>query len=187
MKMTNTTNQFGWFSIVNHWVTAALFIGTLALGLVLEELPKGAIKTELMGLHKSVGIAILALALVRLAWAWISPRPASPAAVSTTSTTQKTVARLVQVMLWVGLLGLPLSGWLVSVSGGHAVSFFGWFDLPMLMGRNETLHGGMEELHEALANLLIAAIALHVAGALKHHFLDRDTTLTRMLPLAVRR
>lgn len=180
MKMTNTPTRFGWLSILNHWTTAVLFLGMLGFGWILDEMEKGPLRTGLMQWHQSIGIVILVLVALRLVWAWISPRPGP----STGTPWEKTVARVVQALLWIGLLGMPLSGWVMSAAGGHAVSFFGWFDLPSLLGQNEMLHETAEEAHGALAAILVAAIALHVAGALKHHFLDRDATLTRMLPQA---
>ena len=179
MNFVNSATRYGWVSIVNHWATAALFIGLIGLGLVMDELPKGTIRLTVTDLHKSLGVLAFALVALRIAWNTVDRRPdALPAHAGW----ERMLARGVRLALWTGLIGLPLSGWILSAAGGHEVSFFGLFTLPAPVGENHGLHEAAEETHELLGNLLIAAVALHAVGALKHHFLDRDDTLARILP-----
>jgi cytochrome b561 len=179
MTLVSTDTRYGWISTINHWLTVVLFMATLALGLLMDELPRGVLHTGLRQWHEAAGVLILTLAMLHALWLLISPRPGP---VEGSGAPARWLARGVQILLWTGLVGLPLSGWLTAVAGGHAVSVFGWFDLPSLTGRSEGLHEAGEELHEMLGHVLIAAVALHSLAALKHHFIDGDTTLRRMLP-----
>lgn len=179
MNITNTATRYGALSIFIHWATAVLVIGLIALGLYMEELPKGPDKLEWVQLHKSLGVLALALVAVRLLWTWINRRPAAP---QTGANWERLLTRTTRLLLWAGLIGLPLSGWIMSAAGGREVSFFGLFALPAIVAENHTLHELAEELHEILGQMLIPVILLHIAGALKHHFVNRDDTLMRMLP-----
>jgi cytochrome b561 len=184
MKMTNSSTRFGWVSITNHWLTAVVCVAALALGLIVDELPNGAWRSWLFDLHKSLGVLIAILTVLRLGWFAVSP---GPGRIAGGRGYEPWLARMTQVLLWIGLFGLPLSGWATVAANGQPVSVFGWFDLPALAGHHESWRDAAEEVHEVLANLLIGALALHVLGALKHHIVDRDATLWRMLPAIGRR
>lgn len=178
MKMKDTSINFGAISVANHWLTAALVVGMVVLGLYMADLPKGPDKFQLIDLHKSVGVLILVLALARIFWRlgnrW-------PKLLGEYSVWQKKSARLVHYVLISVLVLLPLSGWLMSSAGGHTVDVFGLFALPDLIGKNKALGGFFHEFHEIIAWSLIAIVALHFLAAMKHQFVDRDATLPRML------
>lgn len=178
MRIKNTSNQFGWVSIVNHWVTAVLFIGMIALGIYMGSLPKGPERSDLYDLHKSIGVIILGLFFFRILWLKLSPNPES---VSSTRF-EHILAHSVKGLLYLGLVLMPLSGWIMSSSGGHDVAVFDWFVLPAIVPENEWVHEAAEEFHEILGELILPAIiVLHIAGALKHHYFYKDATLNRML------
>lgn len=173
----NTDQKFGIVSRANHWMSAIIVISLIAIGLFMTELDKGETRSTLYGLHKSLGVGIFLLVILRLIWLKISPNPLS---LSDSELEQK-MANIAKTILYLGMILLPLSGWIMSNSGGHSVNFFQLFSLPMIMSENEMVHEIAEEVHELLANLMMVVIALHVLAAFKHHFMDKNATLIRML------
>lgn len=165
-----------------HWGMAILIFGLLAVGLYMVSMAPGPEKFQLYGLHKSFGLLVLWLVGLRFVWRHVS---GVPEPLSTHQPWEKRLALGAHVFLYIAMLGLPLSGWLMSSAGEYPVSFFG-LPMPALMAKNEFWFGVMKETHEILGFILMGVIALHGAGAFKHHFLDRDSTLDRMLPQAKR-
>ena len=166
------------FSRLLHWIMALLMIGMLTLGLLLDTIPKD-LKFPAIMLHKSIGITLLALALIRLFWRFLSAQPA-PSAFLTKA--QETAASFAHYVLYVLMIAMPLSGWALSSSAGYPVGVFGLFNLPALSEKNHALHEAMEETHEIYGYLLIALITIHAVAALIHHFVKKDDILKRMLP-----
>jgi len=177
MALTDRGDRFGGLSIFNHWLLAAAVIAMLAFGLYIEDLPKSEEAGALIGLHKSVGILVLFLALWRIVWRLLSGFPED---VARMRPWERFCARAMHYALMILVLAMPLSGYVASSAGGHPVSFFGWFSLPALP-QHKALAAAAGETHEAVATLLMVLIGLHVLAALKHHVLDRDATLKRML------
>jgi cytochrome b561 len=179
MALRNSTRRWGAVSQLLHWLIVILIIAQVTLASLANELPPGVRKLALLARHKSVGITILILAILRLLWRWANPSPALP---QTLKPYEATLARVTHVLLYVLLFAMPLSGWTMSSARGFPVSWFGFFTLPDLVPKNKALYEALVTTHDTLAWLLGAVVALHVAAALKHHFWLRDDTLTRMLP-----
>ena len=178
MYWRNTDNTYGLVHIGLHWTVACLIAILLPLGLWMTSLDyydpwyrKGP------DLHRSIGVLLGVIMLVRVGWRLINPTPRP----LLTSARAMQAARAVHLLLYLLPLLLILSGYLISTADGRAVDVFGWFELPA------TLHGieGQEDIagdiHFALAMTLLAMILLHVFAALRHHFMLRDDTLRRML------
>jgi cytochrome b561 len=180
MTLRNTTHRWGAVAQLLHWLIVALLILQITLALVADEL-HGMQKLAMLARHKSVGLTILVLALLRLLWRWANPTPPLP---STLKPYERALARLTHTLLYVLLFALPLSGWTMSSARGFPVSWFGFFQLPDLVPKDKPLYEALVETHEILASVLVAAVVLHVAAALKHHFLLKDDVLKRMLPAA---
>jgi cytochrome b561 len=178
MELRDTVSSFGKVSIANHWITAVLIIGLLCLGWYVEDLPKGPEKAALIGWHKSFGLTVLILSLFRLYWRRTSP---TPAPLGQATPVQLKVATSVQHVLYAAIALMPLTGWLMSSSAGRDVSFFEMFTLPPLFWKSEFFNGVFHWLHSTIAIILVIALVLHIAAALKHHFLERNDTLNRML------
>ena len=179
MCLKNTAERFGFVAQGFHWVIGLLIIGMLALGFYMADLEPGPEMLKLYGLHKSFGALVLMLVILRIIWRLMNVTP-SPLAGH--ARWEVVLAKSVQGILYLAMLSMPLSGWLLSSSAGYPVSFFGLFDLPALVGKSKPLHDLAEEIHEITAFVLIGALTLHIAGALKHHIIDRDETIARMLP-----
>ncbi|WP_372597281.1 cytochrome b [Amphritea sp.] len=173
----DSRSQFTKTTVALHWIIAIAVIGSLMLGLYVEDLPRGAEKFELIGLHKSVGVLVLVVAFYRLIW---RIRNRLPERLSPVAQWQEKVTTVVHLILLAGTLLMPLSGMLMAIGNGHPVAVFG---LELIAGGDENeLFGVMgESMHGLGANVMIAAIALHVVASVKHHLLTRDGTLQRML------
>jgi cytochrome b561/polyisoprenoid-binding protein YceI len=179
MTIGNTTTRWGSISRFLHWLIVALIAIQATLGLSGRLLPLGAEKLAMLARHKSIGITILGLAALRLLWRWLNPTPPLP---SNLTPRERLLARCTHTLLYVLLFAMPLTGWIMSSARGFPVSWFGLYQLPDLVSKNAALHGAMVRTHAVLAIALGLTVALHVAGALKHHYILKDDTLRRMLP-----
>ena len=180
MQVRNTTARWGSVAQFLHWLIVALIITQVILALSAEQL-HGMAKLAMLARHKSVGITILMLAVVRLAWRLINPTPPLPL---TLKPYERFLANFTHAALYVLIFALPITGWIMSSARGFPVSWFSLFQLPDLVTKNRQLYETMQETHEALAWTLGAVALLHLLGALKHHFVRKDTVLRRMLPFS---
>jgi cytochrome b561 len=179
MTLRNTTARWGAVAKLFHWVIVALIATQVVLALMADDLPAGMQKLVLLARHKSIGITILLLAIARLAWRAANPVPELP---STLKPYERALARFTHFALYALLFAMPLTGWMMSSARGFPVSWFGLVQLPDLVPTDRGLYRIFHETHEALARVLGVAVLLHIAGALKHHFVLRDDVLRRMLP-----
>lgn len=161
-----------------HWAIVVLLAIQIPLGKIAHELPVGLERLAMMSRHKSVGITILGLALLRLVWRWFDRPPPPPPM----PRWQQLASRLNHWSLYALLFALPLSGWLMSSAAARPVSWFGLVQLPDFVAPDAGLKEIFEEVHEVLVILLLALVILHVVAALKHQFVDRDGLMHRMLP-----
>ena len=179
MSIRNTPARWGHVAQFLHWLIVALIIVQVTLANIAEELPIGPKKIGVYAWHKSFGITILLLAILRLLWRWANPTPLLP---STLKPYERVLAHVTHVGLYVLLFAQPLTGWMMTSARGFPVSWFGFFQLPDFVPKNKTLYDALVETHETLAWVLYVIVALHVLGALKHHFMMKDNVLKRMLP-----
>jgi cytochrome b561 len=179
MAIRNTNARWGSVAQLLHWLIVALIIAQVILANIAEDLPIGVRKLAMFARHKSVGITILGLAVVRLLWRWSNPTPPPP---TTLKPYERALAALTHAGLYVLLFAMPLTGWMMTSARGFPVSWFGFVQLPDFVPKNDTLYDAMKQTHDTLALALYAIVFLHVAAALKHHFLLKDDVLRRMLP-----
>jgi cytochrome b561 len=182
--MAEPRNRYSTVSLTLHWLIALMVLGQVLL-ITAHEAIDGPMSRELVQIHKASGLTILVLTLGRIGWRIANPAIALPNAMPRW---QKVFARATHVLFYAALIVIPLTGWMASSAGGREISWFGLFNWPLLPvgGGRETARGLMG-LHELAVKGLYVLIALHVAGALKHHFVDRDNVLHRMIPLIPRR
>ncbi|HUI59562.1 MAG TPA: cytochrome b [Steroidobacteraceae bacterium] len=179
MTLKNTSARWGAVAQFLHWLIVVLIVTQVILANIAEDLPVGVGKLAMFARHKSVGITILCLAVIRLAWRWANPTPPLP---DNLKPYERALATLTHVGLYVLLFAMPLTGWMMTSARGFPVSWFGLVQLPDFVPRNRTLYETMKDVHDTLALVLYAIVFLHVAGALKHHFVHKDDVLRRMLP-----
>ena len=180
--MAEPRNRYSAVSLTLHWLIAALVVTQVVL-ITIHEASEG---TRLfIGLHKSVGLSILVLTLGRIGWRIANPAIPLP---SDQPRWQRLLARTNHVLFYVALLVIPMTGWLASSASGRAIEWFGLFNWPLLPfgGGRETAKALMG-VHGLVVKGLYVLIALHVIAALKHHFVNRDNVLHRMIPLIPRR
>lgn len=171
--------RYSGVAMLLHWVIAVLVIMNWRIAATAEHL-QGALKGEVYGYHKAWGILILTLTLARLAWR-LTHRP--PELASTLKPWERLLAKTTHTLFYVLLIGLPLGGWLANSLIGKPIPFFGLFTIPALPVPTDAATGkAIFELHATGGTVLLLLIALHILGALKHTFLDRDGNLWRMLP-----
>jgi cytochrome b561 len=178
--LKNTETEYGTVTKTFHWGIALLVICLLAVGLVMGELPKTPSTFQIYNLHKSLGITVLALMIGRICWHIVNHRPH---AVETLKPWEKISAAGVHYSLYVLLVAMPITGWLMSSAAGRAVNVFGLFTLPDLVAKDESAAHTYRERHEQIGYLIMIVLALHIAAALKHYFIDKDRVLKRMLPI----
>lgn len=174
----NTQDTYGSVAKWLHWIIALLIIGMLALGIYMADLPINPLKHKLYGWHKQVGILILMLVGVRVVWRLVSVDPTLPPHMAAW---EKFAAKAMHYLLYIFMFAMPLTGWAMSSAAGFPASFFGLFVMPDLVAPNEALAKLLGETHEILGYSLIVLIVGHAGAALKHHFIDKDDVLRRML------
>ena len=177
--MTNDAQRYTGVAIALHWLIALTILCTFVLGLYMSGLQLSPAKLKLYSYHKWIGVTIFLLVLARIAWR-LGHRPPSPPA--SMPAWQHSAASIAHFFLYALTLAIPLSGWLMSSASGFQVVYLGVVPIPDLLAKNKEVAGQLKEWHESLNWLMVAVVALHVAAALKHHFVDRDTVLARMLP-----
>lgn len=181
MPIRNTKRSWGSVSKTLHWLVVLLIINQWVIAQRAESLPLGMAKIEALAWHKSFGLTVLMLAVVRLVWRWLNP---VPDLTHETRPWERVLARVSHVLLYVLIFALPLSGWLMSSAKNFPVSWFKLVQFPDLVEPNERLFRFMQDAHGMLFGALVVVALLHVAGALKHHFIDRNDVLRRMLPFS---
>jgi cytochrome b561 len=162
-----------------HWATAVLIVTNLLLGLSMVPLPLSPRKLQWYQWHKWIGVTVFLLTCARLGWRWRHPPP-PPVAMPRW---QKNAAAASHALLYALLLAIPVSGWLFSSAAGVQVVYLGLVPLPDLVPRDKALAGVLKVAHVAGNFTLSAVVTLHVAAALRHHFVDRDDVLARMVPM----
>jgi cytochrome b561 len=165
-------------AIALHWLIALLIFGLFPFGLYMTGLPLSPHKLRLYSYHKWAGMIVLALALARILWR-IAHRPPPPVPMPRW---QQVAAHGAHHMLYLLALAVPLSGWTMSSALGFPVVWFGVLPLPDLVAKNQALGEALKLVHAWLNYTMAAVVAVHIAGALKHQYMDRDGTLARMLP-----
>lgn len=180
MSLRNTDHQWGSVAKLFHWTIALLIIGNGIFGLCMDLAHGPMQKINWLALHKSIGLTVLALFLLRVLWRLFNRQPKDEPA----PRWQRVVAHGMHVLLYALVALLPLSGWWFNSIVGKPLQFFKLFNLPALTDANPDARHLWHGVHEYLFWFLVLLLVLHIAGALKHHLLDRDNTLRRMLPFS---
>lgn len=186
MALSNSDREYGLLSKTLHWLMAGIIITLIVVGIYMADLPRDTEEQkqyafQFFNLHKSFGVLALLLVIVRLAWLSVSPAPALPAVFSAK---EQRVVKLLQAALYLLMVLVPVSGYLMSNAGGYPINFFGLGELPALVGKSKGLGGFAHEAHELMGFAILAVILLHVAGAIKHRLKDKggeSDILQRML------
>ncbi|MDY7523675.1 cytochrome b [Sphingomonas sp. 10B4] len=161
-----------------HWLTVLLIVLQFSIAWTMPEIHRGVEPTGLIGWHLSVGVAILAVVLVRIGWRVTHSEPAAPTSLSPVL---QAISRITHFALYGLLVALPFLGWANASARGWAVMLFGTIPLPQLVAKGSALGQQMGDVHQTAALVLLASIALHVLGAMYHLLVVKDRTVQRML------
>ena len=178
-----TTPRYTRTAMLLHWLLGMALIALFGVGLYMADLPFSPQRLKLYNWHKWAGVSILALSLLRLAWRLVHRPPQLPAQV------KKAMPRWQQLahhgahhLLYLLFFAVPLLGWAYSSAAGFPIVFLGLWQLPDFVAASPDLADALKPLHKLSAFAMAALVLVHVAAALKHHFIDRDGLLLRMLP-----
>lgn len=169
---------------VLHWLVALIIIGLFVLGQYMSDLSMSPRKLQLYSWHKWFGVTVFLLVLVRLGWRLTHQPPRLPVRMPKL---QQLASHVGHMALYGLMLAIPISGWLMSSAKGYQTVWFGVLPIPDLLGKDKLLGDLLAELHGTLNGLLVFIVVIHVIAALKHHFIDRDDVLKRMLPSRIDR
>ncbi len=172
------SHRYSGVAIALHWLLAAALAACFCVGVFMSELALSPLKLRLYNWHKWAGITILAFSGLRLAWRLTHPAPPAVAMPAW----QRSVAHLTHRTMYGLFFAVPLAGWAHSSAAGFPVVLFGVLPLPDFVPTDKALARAIEPWHAALAFALAGAVLVHVAAALKHHFVDHDGLLRRMWP-----
>lgn len=175
---TSTPLHYSRVAIALHWVLALAIVGSFVMGVYMADLPFSPQRLKLYNWHKWAGVTILALSALRLLWR-LTHRP--PADVPMPAWQQK-ASHVTHSLLYVLFFAVPLVGWAYSSAAGFPIVWFGVLPLPDFVPVDKALAEAIKPWHEILAFAMAALVLMHVAAALKHHFIDRDGLLSRMWP-----
>jgi len=164
-------------AVALHWAVAGLILAGLFMGWTMTSMEITPQRLQVYNYHKWIGVTVLALALVRLAWRTTHAAPALP----TMPRWQRVAARSGHGLLYVLMLAVPIAGWIYSNASGYPVVYLGKLPLPNLVERDRELAAAWVQVHGNLAMILAVLVGLHVLAALQHQFITRDNTLRRML------
>ena len=171
--------RYSGIAIALHWLIGLAILGSLSVGLYMVDLSLSPTKLRLYSWHKWAGVTIFTLVLIRCIWRITHPAPPLPAGMPPW---QRRVAEGTHYILYALMIVIPLTGWLMSSAKGFQTVYFGVLPLPDLLDKNKELGETLNLVHRYLNYLMIAIISAHIGAALKHHFIDKDDILRRMLP-----
>jgi cytochrome b561 len=177
--MTTAPSRYTRPAIALHWVLAVLIIANLCGGLYMTELAFSPQKLKYYSWHKWVGVTVFVLSALRLLWRLRHPAPPLPEAMPAW---QRTAADASHRVLYALFFAVPIAGWMFSSASGFPVVWFGVLQIPDLVGKDRELAEVLKLAHRSLAYGLGLVVVMHIAAALKHHFVDRDDVLQRILP-----
>ena len=178
MSLRSNGRQWGSVAKFFHWLIALAILGNGTFGLLMDEASSPMQKINWLALHKSIGLTVLALFLLRVLWRWNDGRPPEEPA----PRWQQLTARLTHGVLYALIAAIPLSGWWFNSITGKPLQWFKLFNVPALTAKNDDLRHFAHGVHEYLFWFLLLVLVVHVGAALKHHVFDRDKVLRRMLP-----
>ena len=173
------TYQYTRTAVTLHWLIALLIFAAFPLGLYMHDLPLSPHKLHMYSYHKWIGVTVFLLAVIRIAWR-ITHRP--PAMPDTMQRWEIFAAESAHYLLYALIFAVPVSGWLMSSAMGFQTVWFGILPLPDLVDKNKELGDLLHEVHETLNYAMLGLVLAHMGAAFKHHFIEHDNVLVRMVP-----
>lgn len=179
MTLTNTNQSYGSIAKFFHWLIALLVIVLLPVGYFMGDIGDKSLKLQAFNLHKLFGLTVLALITLRLLWRWANPVPSLPLEMASW---ERLLEKTVKAFFYIALFVMPLSGWIFSTAAGHPPHLGHYTLAAPFIPLSKTLADQIFNIHATFAVIIIGLLCLHIAGAFKHHFINKDNVLRRMLP-----
>ncbi|MCG8435279.1 MAG: cytochrome b [Gammaproteobacteria bacterium] len=177
--LRNTDTHYGWLAITLHWLIAVIVIAMFAVGLWMDSMDDAdRLHGTVLYVHKSIGVSLFALVIVRLAWRLNNPTPKAEAGVSSL---QQLLAKIAHWIMYAMLFVIMFAGYFIATAENGSIEVFGLFDIPAAFYIDHDQEEIAEEIHELAAYALIILASVHALAALKHHFYDKNNTLKHML------
>ena len=177
-SFTDTKSRYGSGTVALHWIVALFFIALAVTGYGFMFASREA-RGPWLDWHYGLGFILVVFAGLRLIWRAFNPLPALTGG----SKWENLLARTSHALLWFFVLALPITGWVAASTGRRPLSVFGWLEFPRIWGNDPSMHGMSEDWHSWLSHAFLVVFALHIAGALKREWWNKDGTLRRMLGL----
>lgn len=177
--MNQASQRYTWTAISLHWLIAILIFIAFPLGLYMHDLPLSPYKLKLYSWHKWIGVTVFTLVILRVFWRSTHTPPALP---DSLPQWQKLASQITHFLLYVLIVAVPISGWLMSSAKGVQTIWFGVLPIPDLLSKDKNLGNLLVVVHESLNYGLLTLVVIHSLAAIKHHFIDKDNILRRMLP-----
>jgi len=177
MCIKNTATRYGFPSKLLHSILMVCVIAMLIIGSLMGFAPD-SFKPTIYMVHKSIGLFTFLCAILFAIWSLMNPKPEFP---SNMTAVEISLAKLVHSLLYISIMFMPMIGWLMSSAGGRVPTFFNLFTMPALISEDKVLAGFFADLHNAFAWLIFSLIVIHTIGALKHHFINKDEVLKRIM------
>jgi len=179
MTLRNTQAQYGSLAKFFHWTISSLVILMLMAGTTMMLMDDSPLREQIFHIHKLTGLVILLLMILRGLWALNNPKPLLP---PTTKAWERLAEHTMHLTLYIVLFAMPLSGWIMSTASGYIPSIYG-LEIPFFwLGKNKAIAEAGETVHLVLAWSILVLVSMHILAALKHHFVDKDNILIRMMP-----
>ena len=178
MRANRNTESWSATARILHWMMALMIITQYLSGWIADRMESSPAKADLMTGHKSLGITLLLLLLLRAAWRWTHPAPPPPAGAPAW---EHRVSAAAHGLLYLLMAAVPLSGWLVASTSIIPWKYWWLFQWPSIAETDKQLHTAAENAHALLFWILLAVVALHIAAALRHHFIKKNNVLVRMI------
>ena len=176
--LRNSPQGYGWLAIILHWLVAVAVIGLFALGFWMVELSYyDDWYRRAPDIHRSIGVLLFAVVVLRLVWRWVNP---SPRPLPNHQRWEVVSAHLTHLLLYVLMFVAMISGYLITTADGSAIQVFGWFEVPSVTGQIKGMEDIAGTIHYWATWALVVLAGVHALAALKHHLVDRDDTLRRM-------
>jgi cytochrome b561 len=175
-KIFNSADSYGFVSKNFHWILAAIIIFNFILALILDDFPKGPMRSFLFGIHKSTGILVIILLIPRLLWRLVNTVPDSLGNIKTLNK----LSKYAHYLFYFILLVVAFSGWIYSSARSGPFEVFGLFTAPALIENNPVVANISKEIHEISVYIFVTVLGIHIVASLLHHYVFKDKTLKRM-------
>ncbi len=181
MRIRNTAQGYGAIAMALHWAVVVLVLAAWLTGQLGDELPRGAARDAGLFAHMSLGLAIIGFVIARVFWGLSDPPPAPER--SPLGVWGEWASKAVHLLMYLALIAAPVAGMVVQFARGQAVPIFGLFEIASRWPADRAFAHDVKEVHEVFANAMLALVGFHAGAALVHHYIFRNRTLLRMLPV----